>query len=135
VANDERVWAVLHRATGADIGGARRAAMGMLTAMDTLAPPPARPAYDRTARRIGWDALPAGVRAVISARVGGQARAEASAGSGFTSGFAARVRGRSGCWFVKAAGTREAPFAAESYLAEARINVLLPAAVPAPRLR
>ncbi|WP_084316197.1 hypothetical protein [Actinospica robiniae] len=103
--------------------------------MDTLATPPARPAYESTARRIGWDGLPAGVRAVISARVGGQARAEASAGCGFTSGFAARVRGRGGCWFVKAAGAREAPFAAESYVIEARINSLLPAGVPAPRLR
>lgn len=103
--------------------------------MDTLAPTPARPGYGGTARRIGWDALPHGVRTVISARVGGQARAEASAGSGFTSGFAARVHGGGGCWFVKAAGRTEAPFAAESYLTEAGINPLLPPAVPAPRLR
>lgn len=107
----------------------------MLASMDTLAPAPIRPGYGGTARRIGWDALPGAVRDVISAQVGGQPQAEASAGSGFTPGFAARVRGQDGCWFVKAAGARETPFIAESYLTEARINRLLPAEVPAPRLR
>jgi len=94
-----------------------------------------RPSYERTARRIGWADLPGEVRRLIDVRVGGDARAEASAGAGFTPGFAARVQGSGGCWFVKAAGAREAPFAAESYLVEARINSLLPDAVPAPRLR
>lgn len=107
----------------------------MLAHMQKLPLAPRRPAYGTTARRIGWDGLPPGVRAAISGRVGARPQAEASAGSGFTSGFAARVSGESGCWFVKAAGAREAPFAAASYLVEARINPLLPAAVPAPRLR
>lgn len=94
-----------------------------------------RPAYERTARRIGWDDLPGDVRRLIAVRVGGDARAEASTGAGFTPGFAARIHGSGGCWFVKAAGAREVPFAAESYLVEARINSLLPDSVPAPRLR
>lgn len=93
-----------------------------------------RPLYRSTARRIGWADLPVNVRKLIDTRVGGGARADASAGGGFTSGFAARVRGDGGSFFVKAAGG-ENSFAAESYLTEARINRLLPAVVPAPRLR
>lgn len=94
-----------------------------------------RPDYRRTAHRLGWDDLSADTRAAIDARVGGNARAQASAGAGFTPGFAARVHGRGGSFFVKAAGRAEQQFAAESYLTEARINTLLPAGVPAPRLR
>lgn len=94
-----------------------------------------RPRYRSTARRIGWADLPVGVQSLIEARVGGNARADASAGSGFTPGFAARVRGDGGSFFVKAAGSGESQFVAESYRTEARINRMLPAAVPAPRLR
>lgn len=104
-----------------------------MDALPSLTTP--RPAYDSTARRIGWTDLPRTVRDLIEEKVGGQARAEASAGTGFTPGFAARVHGAGGCTFVKAAGARQTPFAAESYLTEARINTLLPDAVPALRLR
>ncbi|HTJ67408.1 MAG TPA: phosphotransferase [Actinospica sp.] len=101
----------------------------------TIALTSPRPRYQQTARRPGWAELPAAVRAVIEARVGGMAEPAPSAGGGFTPGFAARVAGRGGRWFVKAASIVEVPFVAESYLAEARINPLLPEAVPAPRLR
>lgn len=95
----------------------------------------ARPRYQQTARRPGWASLSAPVRAVIDARVGGTAAAGPIAGGGFTPGFAATVSGNGSSWFVKAANALDSPIVAENYLAEARINPLLPDAVHAARLR
>jgi hypothetical protein len=93
-----------------------------------------RPDYGATALRLQWADLPADVRGVIDARVGADAAASASSGSGFTTGFAARVKGASGKCFVKAVDAKASPWIAQCYRREAEINTLLPEAVPAPRL-
>ncbi|MGJ5804997.1 phosphotransferase [Streptomyces europaeiscabiei] len=58
-----------------------------------------------------------------------------SAGSGFTSGFAAVLHGANGSEFVKAANALDNTVIADCYRQEALINTALPAEVPAPRLR
>ncbi|HET8657636.1 MAG TPA: phosphotransferase [Micromonosporaceae bacterium] len=95
--------------------------------------PPAVP-YHATAHRPGWAELPAGVRSGIEQRLGAPVAEARSAGGGFTRGFAAVLRTTTGGRaFVKAApaGT---PVAA-AYAREAEVTVLLPADVPAARLR
>ncbi|MFC8449724.1 phosphotransferase [Kitasatospora sp. NPDC057223] len=99
---------------------------------DTITP---RPHYAATAARPQWTDLPARVRATVGHRLGGAAEAAASAGGGFTPGFAALVRGPSGPEFVKAVDAVAHPLIADCYRREAEINRALPPGVPAPRLR
>jgi hypothetical protein len=92
--------------------------------------------YHATATRPAWSALPAAVRAAIERELGAVVVAAASAGGGFTAGFAARVEGADGRRsFVKAESTERNQVIADSYRREAVINAALPAAVPAPRVR
>jgi hypothetical protein len=90
--------------------------------------------YDATARRPGWSQLPDEVRDRIVAWTGRPTAVE-PAGGGFTGGFAATVRVADGPdWFVKAVGTA-LPSVHDAYLREAQVHAVLPARVPAPRLR
>lgn len=93
-----------------------------------------KPNYSDTAVRPSWAELPAHVRRLVESRLGGAVEPRPSAGSGFTSGFAAEVRGPGGPQFVKAANSSTAPYVADCYRREALINRALPAAVPAPRV-
>ncbi len=56
-------------------------------------------------------------------------------GSGFTSGYAAVIRGAHGSQFVKAVNASANAVVADSYRREALINEALPAPVPAPRIQ
>lgn len=91
--------------------------------------------YSSTAVRPRWDDLPQGIRRLVSRRLGGVVDAEPSAGSGFTSGFAAVLRGAGEPEFVKAVNANENAVIADCYQREALINQALPIEVPAPRLR
>jgi hypothetical protein len=89
-----------------------------------------------TAVRPTWADLPADVRAIIAEHCGSTVVAAESMETGFTPGFASRLRladGRSA--FVKAAdeGTRQ--LFADSYREEIRKLEALPDTIPAPRLR
>ncbi|PZM94846.1 MAG: aminoglycoside phosphotransferase [Actinobacteria bacterium] len=107
------------------------------------APPPGgppglspAPRYDATAARPDWADLPAPLRAAIEARLGGPVIAAATAGGGFTRGFAAVLTTACGKRaFVKTAHLVRQPHLADWYAREAEISSLLPAAVPAPRPR
>jgi aminoglycoside phosphotransferase (APT) family kinase protein len=89
--------------------------------------------YHATASRPSWSALPAAVRAMVEGRAGTRIVDSASAGSGFTGGFASRLVGTDGRrLFVKASCD---PVVADCYRREAIINAALPAPVPAPRVR
>lgn len=90
--------------------------------------------YDATAVRATWATLPPYVQERIIAELGGKPAEIRMAGSGFSSGFAARVRAESGAaLFVKAAGPDNS-FAIDAFRQEARVNPALPQGVPAPRL-
>ncbi|WP_063793976.1 phosphotransferase family protein [Streptomyces graminilatus] len=91
--------------------------------------------YNSTAVRPRWGDLPQGIRQLISRHLGGAVDAEPSAGSGFTSGFAAVAHGISGTQFIKAVNGAENTVIANCYRREALINRALPAEVPAPRLQ
>ncbi|QES57148.1 aminoglycoside phosphotransferase [Streptomyces venezuelae] len=91
--------------------------------------------YGATAARPGWRQLPQAVRGLVERRLGGAVRAEESAGGGFTSGYAAVVRGAGRSLFVKAVEVRSNAVVADCYRREAVINEALPPAVPAPRIR
>lgn len=91
--------------------------------------------YDATAVRPRWADLPPDIRGLVSRHLGGTVEAGPSAGSGFTSGFAAVLRGADGPVFVKAVNAGDNAVVADSYRREALINRALPADVPAPRLR
>lgn len=91
--------------------------------------------YSSTAVRPRWDDLPQGIRRLVSRRLGGVVGAGPSAGSGFTSGFAAVLHGPAGPVFVKAVNARDNAVIADCYQREALINQALPEEVPAPRLR
>ena len=94
----------------------------------------AKAPYAATARRPGWAQLPVEVRDLVVSWAGDPVAVE-TAGGGFTGGFAAQVRVDDGpAWFVKAAGT-DLPSVHDSYLREAQVHEVLPAAVPTPRLR
>ncbi|GHH60864.1 hypothetical protein GCM10018781_06300 [Kitasatospora indigofera] len=99
---------------------------------ETITP---RPVYASTAVRPRWTDLPPWVRELIRRRLGGPVAAGASAGGGFTPGFAALVRGPAGTEFVKAVDAVAHPHIADCYRREAAINRALPAGVPAPALR
>ncbi|MGW7337695.1 phosphotransferase family protein [Streptomyces sp. NPDC054808] len=91
--------------------------------------------YNATAVRPDWKDLPQDVRQLITRRLGGSVQAGRSAGSGFTSGFAAVLRGAFGPLFVKAVKSLDNSVVADSYRREALINEALPAEIPAPSLR
>lgn len=95
----------------------------------------ARPPYDRTAVRPGWEDLPLGLRHRVAELAGAEVIGAEVAGGGFTRGFAALLTlAGGGSLFVKAASP-ELPVAPASYRAEASVLSKLPAGVPAPRLR
>jgi len=106
-----------------------------VTTSAALAPISVRVPPGATACRPTWDELPAEVRRLVSRRCGAEVIEATSIGSGFTPGFASRLLLADGRRvFVKAADEQtRAPFAA-SYRAEAAKLVVLPQAVPAPRL-
>ena len=84
--------------------------------------------------RIGWQAVPADVRARIGRLLGGTVVRAVGQPGGFSEGLAARVvlaDGRRA--FVKAASTAAAPAAAAFHRREIQIASRLPAGVPAPR--
>jgi hypothetical protein len=89
-----------------------------------------------TAVRPTWADLPDEVRAIIEERCGGTVESAESMGTGFTPGFASRLRltdgGRA---FVKAADDATRAVFAASYREEIRKLAALPASIPAPRLR
>lgn len=91
--------------------------------------------YDATAVRPHWRNLPPDVRQLITRRLGGDVQAVPSTGSGFTSGFAAVLRGTSGPQFIKAVNSLNNTVVADCYRREAVINQVLPAEIPAPRLQ
>ncbi len=96
----------------------------------------ARPPYDRTAVRPAWAELPAEVRDLVADQAGSAVLRAEVAGGGFTRGFAGLLVLADGTeLFVKAASEEERPVAHRSYRTEADVLQVLPAAVPAPRLR
>lgn len=96
---------------------------------------PLRVPAGATANRPTWDELPPDLRAVLEAAAGSPVRQAVSQGGGFTSGFASRLLLDDGRrLFVKAASRVLSPVAHPSYLTEASVVAVLPAAVPAPRL-
>lgn len=91
--------------------------------------------YHATASRPSWQSLPSPVRAAIEYLAGAPIVDAASAGSGFTGGFASRLLGADGRrTFVKAASTVDNPVIADCYRREAVINAVLPPTVAAPRV-
>ncbi|WP_030951634.1 phosphotransferase [Streptomyces sp. NRRL S-481] len=94
-----------------------------------------RLAYTSTAVRPAWTELPQSVRGLIERHLGGVVRPGQSVGSGFTSGYAAVIRGARGSQFVKAVNVSSNAVVADSYRREALINEALPASVPAPRIQ
>jgi hypothetical protein len=99
--------------------------------------PTAYPApYDATARRLGWQFLPPGIRAWVERRCGSPVVEALSRDSGFTPGFASVLVCEDGSrHFVKAASTKAQRQFADSYREEARQLAALPDGVPAPRLK
>ncbi|MFV2102647.1 phosphotransferase family protein [Micromonospora sp. LOL_024] len=102
--------------------------------MSDPAPPPVP--YHATARRPGWDVLPAQLRAAVATRLGAPVVQARVAGAGFTRGFAAVLRtADGGSAFVKAAARAEQPRLVDWYAREAAILTRLPDGLPVPRLR
>ena len=101
--------------------------------MPTIITPRLR--YNSTAVRPHWQDLPQDVRRLIAQRLGGEVQAGPSARSGFTSGFAAVLRGSSGPQFVKAVNSLDNPVVADCYRREALINQALHTQIPVPRLQ
>jgi len=97
---------------------------------------PTRIPHGRTARRLEWVHLPPHLRAEVERRLGAPVTEAASQTSGFTPGFASVLTCADGSrHFVKAASTvAQRPFA-DAYREEARKLGMLPAGIPAPRLR
>lgn len=92
--------------------------------------------YTATARRPGWDALPAGVRAAIAGRLGSGVIEATSAGGGFTRGFASVLRTAAGeRVFVKAARLDTERHLVDWYTHEAAITAAMPASVRVARPR
>ncbi|HSV37129.1 MAG TPA: phosphotransferase [Nocardioidaceae bacterium] len=91
--------------------------------------------HGRTARRLEWQHLPPEVRTYVEGRLGSPVVQAESQGTGFTPGFASRVRGEGGeRLFVKAASKKaQGPFA-EAYAEEARKLATLPDGLPATRI-
>ncbi len=88
-----------------------------------------------TAQRPEWSDLPATVRSPVVDVLGSAVVEAESQRSGFTPGFASRLSLADGrTVFVKAANSRS-PWLVESYALEAVNLELLPAGIPAPRVR
>jgi hypothetical protein len=86
-------------------------------------------------RRVGWTAVPAGVRGAVEGLLGGPVVEAVSQPGGFSAGLAARVRVAGGRRaFVKAASARTDPSAAAFHRREAEVARHLPPAAPVPRL-
>lgn len=92
--------------------------------------------HGRTARRLEWNLLPPLLRSDIERRLGSRVVSAASAGGGFTPGFASVLTCADGTrHFVKAASKKaQRPFA-DAYREEARKLRALPPGLPVPRLR
>ncbi|NLU78931.1 phosphotransferase [Micromonospora sp. HNM0581] len=92
--------------------------------------------YHATAQRPDWFALPAQLRATVTARLGAPVVRARNAGAGFTRGFASLLCTAEGHRaFVKAAPHAEQPHLVDWYAREAAILTRLPAGLPAPRPR
>ncbi|WP_320066637.1 phosphotransferase family protein [Micromonospora sp. RTGN7] len=92
--------------------------------------------YDATALRPDWGELPAGLRAAVTARLGGPVAAARVATAGFTRGFAAVLETADGRrTFVKAASLAEQRHLVDWYAREAAVLDRLPAGLPVPRPR
>ncbi len=91
--------------------------------------------HGRTARRLDWLLLPPMLRRTIEQRLGSPVADAASAGAGYTPGFASVLTCADGSrTFVKAASTKaQRPFA-DAYREEIRKLRLLPDGLPVPRL-
>jgi hypothetical protein len=101
----------------------------------SVRPLPAVP-YDATAVRPDWADLPADLRAAITARLGSPVTWAATAGGGFTRGFAAVLDTANGeRVFVKAASLRHQRHLTDWYAREAAVTAALPEAVRAARPR
>ena len=100
--------------------------------LDQVEPVP----HGRTARRLEWHHLPPDVRALVEDELGAPVVRAESRGGGFDPGFASRLTTADGrTAFVKAASKQAQRAVAAAYAAEARVQRLLPASLPAPRLR
>lgn len=92
--------------------------------------------YHAAAVRPGWRDLPPDLRTTIEGRLGSPVTDAATAGGGFTRGFAAVVRTASGDRaFLKAASREHQPHLADWYAREAAVTHALPVGVPAPGAR
>lgn len=86
-------------------------------------------------KRIAWEALPAGVAASITQRLGSAVVRTDSQPCGFSEGIATRVHlANGGTAFVKAASTRAFPAVAGFHRREITVAQRLPPEVPAARL-
>jgi hypothetical protein len=103
----------------------------------TLVPAPAHvPPYGATANRPTWSTLPADLRALIEQRLGAPVASAESQGSGFTNGFASRLRLDDGsAVFVKAVSSIHSPEVFTSYAREVLVAGSLPENAPVTRLR
>jgi aminoglycoside phosphotransferase (APT) family kinase protein len=91
--------------------------------------------HGRTARRLEWPLLPPMLRSMIARRLGSPVVSAASAGAGYTPGFASVLTCADGSrHFVKAASKKAQKVFADSYREEARKLGALPAGLPVPRL-
>ena len=91
--------------------------------------------FGATAQRPDWADLPPSVRSRIVAALGSAVVSADSQRSGFTPGFASRLRLADGrTVFAKAADSGH-PWLVNAYALEAKNLALLPASVPAPRVR
>ncbi|WP_428964004.1 phosphotransferase [Micromonospora fluostatini] len=92
--------------------------------------------YHATAARPAWSALPAGLRAAVTARLGAPVVGARTAGGGFTRGFAAVLTTADGGQvFVKAAELARDRHLADWYAREVAVLAGLPAGLPVPRPR
>ena len=91
--------------------------------------------YRNTARRPGWDALPAAVRAEVEALVGSPVvAADPVATSGFSGSYAGAVRCADGTRVFVKAGSPDQPFTVAALEQEANVLSRLPHGIPAPEL-
>ena len=89
--------------------------------------------YSNTARRQGWNDLPAAVRSAIEQEAGAPVHSVRPAGGGFTNGFAAVVESSEAALFVKAAPSSD-QFTHPAYVREAEVLNFLPNSLPIPQL-
>jgi len=84
--------------------------------------------------RLRWIDLPRALRDELEAVAGARVVADRSERSGFSPGLASVLTFEDGRrLFVKAARTRDEPFAADLHRAEAKVTTRLPREIPAPR--